>query len=184
MLETWSNPECQDLPSSVSESPPVLTCSFFSGSATENQPPATWTLRSSPTTTKDQAPHNFLYPRSYKASRRNLECHSASKVKKQEQWLGEGPGFCNQEHGNVERGTLALFLVGISSHHPRAPRACVWLDLGRVVGRSLSTIISCVLSLRLVALTTTYMLMAPKCVFPALSSPLSSIYSTTTSLPP
>lgn len=46
---------------------------------TESQSPASWTLRSSPTGTKDQAPFNFLCPRSYKEGRRNLECHPAPK---------------------------------------------------------------------------------------------------------
>ncbi|EAX07336.1 dynein, axonemal, light intermediate polypeptide 1, isoform CRA_c, partial [Homo sapiens] len=50
------------------------------GSATESQPPAAWTFRFSPTATQDQAPLNSLCPRSYKAGRRNLECHTTPKI--------------------------------------------------------------------------------------------------------
>lgn len=119
----------------MSESPPAPTCPSLSGSAAESQPPAAWTLRSRPTATQDQAPLNFLCPRSYKASRRNLECHPAPKVNKQ--WLGGGPGFCFPELGNVRGGTLTLFLTEISSQHPRVSlelaEARSWEGPGRPV---------------------------------------------------
>lgn len=139
MQESWSNPGGQGVWSRVSESPPAPTCPSLSGSATESQPSAARTLRSRPTATKDQAPLN----RSYKAGRRNLECHPAPEVKKQ--WLGGGPGFCIPELGDVRGGTLSLFLTEISSQHPRVSRACTWLDPGNVGSgetSSLSTIIS------------------------------------------
>ena len=118
-------------------SPPTLIYPFFTGSAIESQFSATWTLRSSPTATKEQASLNFWCPRPYKAGRRNLECHPTPEVKKKKRQSrrsdSKAQTFASRNLGMWREAYCLCYWLGFpSSQHLSAPRTYRWLDPGKV----------------------------------------------------